>query len=262
MKADPDIKVIQQAGLNVGYLAFNVEKEPFGDKRVRQALNYAINKDEIIAGVYGSAGRTAKNPLPPTMWSYNDDIVGYEYDPAMAKKLLAEAGYPDGFSTTLWAMPVSRPYNPNGRKVAEIMQAQFKEVGVMTEIVSYDWGTYLDKTDHGEHDMALLGWTGDNGDPDNFLFVLLSIAATEIPAQNISFWRNKEFNDLITEAKESMDVAKRTDLYEKAQVVFHEEAPWLPIAHSVVSEPMQNYVMDFQLSPLGKRQFYDVWLDN
>ena len=175
MKADPDIKVIQQEGLNVGYLAFNCDREPFGDKRVRQALNYAVNKDEIIAGVYGTAGTPAKNPLPPTMWSYNDSISDYEYNPAKAKELLAAAGYADGFSTTLWAMPVARPYNPNGRKVAEIMQAQFAEVGVDAEIVSYDWGTYLEKTDHGEHDMALLGWTGDNGDPDNFLWVLLSI---------------------------------------------------------------------------------------
>ncbi|MBI9104966.1 MAG: ABC transporter substrate-binding protein [Spirochaetales bacterium] len=260
MKADPDIKVIQQEGLNVGYLAFNCDRAPFDNKLVRQALNYAINKDEIIAGVYGTAGTPAKNPLPPTMWSYNNSITDYAYDPAKAKELLAEAGYADGFSTTLWAMPVARPYNPDGRKVAEIMQAQFSKIGVEIEIVSYDWGTYLEKTDHGEHDMALLGWTGDNGDPDNFLAVLLSIPAAEIPAGNIAFWRNVEFNDMIMEAKETMDVAKRTELYEDAQVIFHEEAPWLPIAHSVVSEPMQNYVMDFQLSPVGKRQFYDVWL--
>lgn len=262
MKANPDIKVIQQEGLNVGYLAFNCDKEPYTDKRVRQAMNYAVNKDEIIAGVYGTAGAPAKNPIPPGMWSYNDSIEPYEYNPEKAKALLAEAGYADGFSTTLWAMPVARPYNPNGRKVAEIMQAHLADVGVTAEIVSYDWGTYLEKTDHGEHDAALLGWTGDNGDPDNFLFVLLSIAAAEVPAGNIAFWKNEEFNSLVEEAKVTMDVAKRTALYEEAQVVFHEEAPWLPIAHSVVSEPMQNYVMDFQLSPVGKRQFYNVWLDN
>ncbi len=262
MKANADIKVIQQEGLNVGYLAFNCDREPFGDKRVRQALNYAVNKAEIITGVYGTAGTPAKNPLPPTMWSYNDSIVDYEYNPAKAKALLAEAGYPNGFSTTLWAMPVARPYNPNGRKVAEIMQAHFAEIGVEAEIVSYDWGTYLEKTDHGEHDMALLGWTGDNGDPDNFLWVLLSIPAAEVPAGNISFWRNEEFNSLIKDAKETMDVAKREDLYKKAQLIFHEEAPWLPVAHSVVSEPMLNHVMDFKLSPVGKRQFYNVWLDD
>lgn len=261
MKEDPEIKLVQQPGLNVGYLAMNCDKKPFDDKRVRQAMNYAINKDEIIAGVYGSAGTPAKNPLPPTMWSYNDGIAPYEYNPEKAKELLAEAGYADGFSTTLWAMPVARPYNPNGRKVAEIMQAQLAEIGVEAEIVSYDWGTYLEKTDHGEHDMALLGWTGDNGDPDNFLFVLLSIPAAEIPAGNIAFWRDEAFNSLIVQAKETMDTEKRKELYEEAQVVFHEEAPWVPVAHSIVSEPMKNYVMDFKLSPVGKREFYNVWLD-
>lgn len=261
MKADPEIKVIQQAGLNVGYLAMNTQKEPFDDKRVRQAFNYAINKDEIITAVFGSAGTPAKNPLPPTMWSYNDEIEAYPYNPEKAKELLAEAGYEDGFSTTLWAMPVARPYFPDGRKVAEIMQAQLKEVGVEAEIVSYDWGTYLDKTDSGEHDTALLGWTGDNGDPDNFLFVLLSKAAAEVPAGNIAFWKDDEFNDLIVEAKETFDRDRRTELYEEAQEVFHEEAPWVPVAHSVVSEPMQPYVMNFKLSPVGKRVFYSVWLD-
>ncbi len=261
MKADPEIKVVQQAGLNVGYLALNCEKEPFDNKLVRQAMNYAINKEEIITAVFGDAGTPAKNPLPPTMWSYNDDIEEYPYDPAKAKELLAEAGYPDGFSTDLWAMPVSRPYFPDGRKVAEIMQAQLKEVGVEAEIVSYEWGTYLDKTDTGEHSSALLGWTGDNGDPDNFLFVLLSIAAAEVPAGNIAFWKNEEFNDLILQAKETFDRDERTELYEQAQVIFHEEAPWIPVAHSVVTEPMQPYVMDFKLSPVGKRVFHQVWLD-
>jgi ABC-type transport system substrate-binding protein len=141
------------------------------------------------------------------------------------------------------------------------MQAQLKEVGIDAEIVSYEWGTYLDKTDTGEHSSALLGWTGDNGDPDNFLFVLLSIAAAEVPAGNIAFWKNEEFNNLILEAKETFDRDERTELYEQAQVIFHEEAPWIPVAHSVVTEPMQPYVMDFKLSPVGKRVFHQVWLD-
>jgi len=261
MKADPDIKVIQQPGLNVGYLAMNTQKEPFDNKLVRQAFNYAINKEEIIDAVFGNAGTPAKNPLPPTMWSYNDSIDPYPYDPEKAKELLAEAGYPDGFKTDLWAMPVARPYFPDGRRVAEIMQAQLKEVGVEAEIVSYDWGTYLDRTDSGEHQTALLGWTGDNGDPDNFLFVLLSIPAAEVPAGNIAFWKNEEFNDLIEEAKQTFDTERRTELYMEAQEIFHEEAPWVPVAHSIVSEPMKPYVMNFKLSPVGKRVFYSVWID-
>lgn len=261
MEADPEIQLIQQAGLNVGYLALNVEKEPYNDKRVRQAMNYAVNRQEIIEAVYGSAGRAAKNPIPPTMWSYNDDIEPYPYDPAKAKALLAEAGYPDGFTTEIWAMPVARPYNPDARKIAEIMQAQLAEINVTVDIISYEWGTYLDKTDTGEHQAAMLGWTGDNGDPDNFLFVLLSIPAAEVPAGNISFWKNEEFNDLVVEAKETIDPARRTELYRQAQVIFHEEAPWVTIANSVVTVPANKAVKNFIISPTGTRIFKSVRLE-
>jgi peptide/nickel transport system substrate-binding protein len=261
IESDANLKVIKQAGMNVGYLAMNTQKKPFTDKRVRQAINYAINKAEILTAVYGPLGVAAKNPLPPDMWGYNKTIEEYGYNPDKAKQLLAEAGYPKGFKTKLWAMPVSRPYNPNGRRMAEIMQAQLKAVGITAEIVSYEWGTYLDKTDHGEHDMALLGWTGDNGDPDNFLWVLLSAPAAEVPAGNIAFWKNDEFTGIIKQAKETADQAKRTQLYEQAQVIFHEEAPWVPIAHSVVVEPMKKTVEGFVLYPTGKRYFGPVWLN-
>jgi ABC-type transport system substrate-binding protein len=261
IEADAALKVSKQAGMNVGYLALNTQKKPFDNKLVRQAMNYAIDKSEILKAVYGANGVAAKNPLPPDMWSYNDKIEAYAYNPEKAKQLLAQAGYPSGFSTTLWAMPVSRPYNPNGRKVAEIMQAQLAKVGIKVEIVSYEWGTYLDKTGQGEHDSALLGWTGDNGDPDNFLWVLLSIPATEKPAGNIAFWQNEQFNALIKDAKETADVAKRTTLYQQAQVIFHDEAPWVPIAHSMVVEPMKKAVEGFVLYPTGKRYFAPVWLN-
>jgi len=261
MEADPDIQLIQQAGMNVGYLALNTLKEPYTDKRVRLAMNYAINQDEIIEAVYGSAGQVAKNPIPPVMWSYNDDIEAYPYDVNKAKGLLEQAGYADGFTTELWAMPVARPYNPDARKIAEIMQAQLAKVNIQAEIITYEWGTYLDKTDSGEHQAALLGWTGDNGDPDNFLWVLLSAPSAVPPAGNIAFWKNAEFTALIKEAKEIADVARRTELYRQAQVIFHEEAPWVPIAHSVVTVPARTSVKNFKISPTGTRVFKSVWLE-
>ena len=252
MKADPNVQLIQQSGMNVGYLALNCEKEPYDDVRVRQAMNYAIDREEIIDAVYGDAGQVAKNPIPPNIWSYNDEIEPYPYDPAMAKKLLAEAGYPNGFTTEIWAMPVARPYNPDARKIAEVMGAQLAKVGIDIEIISYEWGTYLDKTDQGEHQAAMLGWTGDNGDPDNFLWVLLSAPAAVPPAGNIAFWKNEEFTALIKEAKD-------TELDEQAQVIFHEEAPWVTIAHSVVTVPASNAVQNFKISPTGTRVFKSVW---
>ena len=257
---NPKLKLVRQEGLNVGYLAMNTTHKPFDNVKVRQAVNYAINRPAIVKAIYAGLGKVAKNPIPPTMWSYNDAVKDYNYNPAKAKELLKEAGLPNGFETNIWAMPVPRPYNPNGRKVAEAMQADLAKVGIKAKIVSYDWGTYLQKTKNGEHDMALLGWTGDNGDPDNFLFTLLSKAAAEIPASNIALWKNDKFDSLVEKAKITTDVAKRTELYKEAQVVFKKQAPWVTIANSIVVEAMDKNVMGFKLDPVGSRRFNKVWI--
>jgi dipeptide transport system substrate-binding protein len=256
MKKDPDITMLEQEGLNVGYLAFNTEKKPFDDKRVRKALNMAVNKQAIIDVVFQGAGKAAKNPIPPTIWSYNDAVKDYPYDPDAAKKLLADAGV-TGLKTNIWAMPVQRPYNPNARRMAEMIQADWAKVGVEAEIVSFEWGEYLKRSKLGEHETVLLGWTGDNGDPDNFLFVLLGCEAAKDSA-NRARWCFKPFDDLLVQAKMTADVAKRTDLYEQAQVIFKEEAPWITIAHSVVFQPLRKEVVGYKVSPLGHHDFYGV----
>ncbi len=256
MQADPNINVLQQEGLNVGYLAFNVEKKPFDDKRVRQALNMAINKQAIIDAVFQGAGKMAKNPIPPTIWSYNEATKDYPYDPQAAKALLTEAGAAN-LKTNIWAMPVQRPYNPNARRMAEIIQADWAKVGVQAEIVSFEWGEYLNRSKNGEHDSVLLGWTGDNGDPDNFLYVLLGCDAAK-DGTNRARWCHKPFNDLLIKAKQTSNVAERTRLYEEAQLIFKEEAPWVTIAHSVVFMPVRKEVVDYRIDPFGGHPFYGV----
>lgn len=256
MRQDEAIKLQDREGLNVGYLAYNTQKEPFTDSRVRKAMNMAINKDAIIEAVFQGAGRKAKNPIPPTMWSYNDDIQDDPYDPEAAKALLAEAGLGDGFKTNIWAMPVQRPYNPNARRMAEVIQADWKKIGVDAEIVSYEWGEYLKRSKDGEHQTLLLGWTGDNGDPDNFLAVLLGCDG--VGGSNRAQWCDQEFNDLVNKAKVTTDPAERTKLYEQAQVRFKDQAPWATIAHSVVYVPMRQEVQDFKIDPFGGFIFYGV----
>ena len=149
MKEDPKVNLMSQEGLNIGYLAFNVRKKPFDDVKVRQALNMAVNKAAIIDAIYQGAGKAAKNPIPPTIWSYNDKVEDYAYDPEKAKALLKEAGFENGFETDIWAMPVQRPYNPNARRMAEMIQADWAAVGVKAQIVSYEWGEYLKRAQAG-----------------------------------------------------------------------------------------------------------------
>jgi dipeptide transport system substrate-binding protein len=259
MQANPEVVLLEQEGLNVGYLAFNTEREPFGNVDVRRALNMAINKDAIIDAIYQGAGVPAVNPIPPTIWSYNPDVEDYPHDPDAARALLAEAGYPDGFETDIWAMPVQRPYNPNARRMAEMIQADWAEVGVDAEIVTYEWGEYLARTNRGEHETVLLGWTGDNGDPDNFLYVLLGCDAARDGA-NRARWCYQPFDDLLLEAKATSDREERIRLYQEAQEIFKDQAPWVTIAHSVVFEPVRPEVRDYLIDPFGKHNFYGVSL--
>lgn len=255
-----EVEVLTQPGMNVGYLAMNTQKKPFDDVRVRRAVNYAIDKRALIERLYGGMGLAAKNPLPPSVWGYDDTIEDFPHDVEASKALLAEAGFPDGFDTTLWAMPNPRPYMPSPDKVAESLIADLAEVGIRAKMVTYDWATYLDKTESGEHDMALMGWSGDNGDPDNFLYILLSKDATTAPATNIAFWRDDEYSDLVARAKEVTDRAERARLYAKAQRVFHEQVPWVPLAHSVQVVLVRSEVRNLVLYPTARKDFRKVEL--
>lgn len=257
MKADPKFKVLERPGLNVGYLAMNVQKGPLAQVKVRQAINMALNKAAYMKAIYLDNAMIAKNPIPPTIWSYNDAVKDYTYNPDQAKKLLAEAGFPNGLDIDLWTLPVSRPYNPNGKKMGEMMQADLAKVGIRTKLVTYEWSTYLDKSRKGEHSLIQLGWTGDNGDPDNFLAVLLSCGAID-GGGNVSRWCDKEFDSLITQAKLKTDVKARTALYKKAQEVFKREAPWVPLAHARVFRAMAKNVDGFKIDPFGGDIFSEV----
>jgi dipeptide transport system substrate-binding protein len=256
IRADENLTLMEQPGLNVAYLAYNTQMAPFDNPQVRRALNMAMNKQAIIDAVFQGTGEAAKNPIPPTMWSYSEETQDDAYDPEAARQMLEEAGVPD-LSMKVWAMPVQRPYMPNARRTAELIQEDFAAVGVDVEIVSYEWGEYLERSSAEDRDGAvILGWTGDNGDPDNFLGVLLSCSG--VGEANRAQWCNEEFSDLINQAKATSDQEERAELYRQAQAIFKEEAPWATIAHSTVFMPMSNKVQGYVMSPLGSHQFDTV----
>ncbi|MEX0404297.1 ABC transporter substrate-binding protein [Aquibium sp. LZ166] len=256
MKSNADLTVMEQEGLNVAYLAYNTTQAPFDKTEVRKALNMAINKQAIVDAVFQGAATPAKNPIPPTMWSYNDAIQDDPYDPEAAKKMLEEAGVTD-LKMKVWAMPVARPYMLNARRAAELIQSDLAAVGVEAEIVSYEWAEYLSRSKEKDRDGAvMLGWTGDNGDPDNFLHTLLGCDA--VGGNNRAQWCNEEFDGLVNKAKTTTDKDERTKLYEQAQEVFKREAPWATIDHSLVVMPMRKEVQGYVMSPLGQHSFSGV----
>lgn len=257
MEKDPNVTLLKRESMNVGYISLNVKKEPLENKKVRKALHMAINKDVIIETIFQGAAKKAKNLMPPTIWSYNDDVQPYPYDIEAAKKLLQEAGFENGFDIELWAMPVQRPYNPNARRMAELVQDDWKKIGVNTKIVSFEWGEYNKRARSGEHMGVMYGWTGDNGDPDNFLHTLASCDSLK-SGLNYSRWCYEPYDKLINEAKRKSDVSERTELYKEAQKVFREETAFIPIAHSLVVEPIRKEVKDYKILPLGTHSFYGV----
>jgi dipeptide transport system substrate-binding protein len=257
MKENAKIQVMEKEGLNVGYLALNTEKAPFKKLLVRQAIMHALNRESYIEAIYMGRATLAKNPIPPTIWSYNQSTKDYDYDVKKAKALLKQAGFPNGFSAEMWTLPVSRPYNPSGKKMGEMMQADLAKAGIKIKLVTYDWPTYLEKSKRGEHQMIQMGWTGDNGDPDNFFNVLLGCSAVKA-GSNLARWCYKPFNDLIQKAKQTTDVKQRTALYMKAQDIFKAQAPWATLAHARVYRAMSNNVVGYQIHPFGTENFEKV----
>jgi len=254
MRNDPALAIASVDGGNVGYIGFNVEKKPFDNKLVRQALNLATDKARILKTVYQQDGRIAKNPLPPMMWGYNDKLPGYGYDPAKAKELLAKAGYPDGFEVELWFLPVSRPYNPDGKRIGEMIQDDWAKVGVKVKLVSFEWGEYLKRMRAGEHQAVMHGWSAFS-DPDDFIGPLLSCAAAKNSA---SRWCHAEFDRLFQKSKQLTRQAERARLFEQMQAIFQEEAPWIPIAHAAQITPMRKNVTGYVPDPDGTHDFYTV----
>ena len=257
MKADKNINLMTKEGLNIGYIGFNVEKKPFDSKLVRQALSMAVDKQTILKTVYQGAGQAAKNLIPPLMWGYNDRVKDYPYDVAKAKELMAKAGYAKGVEIELWYLPVTRPYNPDGKRMAELIQADWEKIGVKTKLITYEWGEYRKRSKAGEQTAMMFGWTGDNGDPDNFFVPLLSCEAVK-GGGNTARWCNKEFDEQLQKAKITPKQADRAKFYEKAQEIAHEEAPLLEIAHSVRFTPVRKEVIGFKMDAVGHHNFGKV----
>ncbi|MCL5055184.1 MAG: ABC transporter substrate-binding protein [Firmicutes bacterium] len=258
LKKDPAVRVLAKPGMNIAYLAMNCEKPPFNQIAVRQAVRYAINIKKIVEKLYEGLAVPAVNPIPPMILGYNPRLKKFHYNPRKAKELLAKAGFPNGFSTTLWYPPISRQYIPDPKAVAEAMQADLRKVGIKVKLITYDWGSYLYKTEMGEHSMAILGWIGDNGDPDDFLYALLDKTNAVKPAQNIAFYTNEKVHRLLLQAQKIFNPEKRKILYRQAIQIINQDSPWVPIAYADQIVAFNKKVKGFHLNPTGMLRFQNV----
>jgi peptide/nickel transport system substrate-binding protein len=245
------IAVVQQPSNNVSYLAMEVEKKPFGDVRVRRAIAYAIDVPTMARSLYSSGATVAGNWTPPGMLGENPALNVYPHDVAKARALLAQAGFPRGFTSSLMYSTAPRPYLPEPQRVAETIQANLAEAGITVTLQPYEWGVYLDKIRHGQHEMCLIGWTGDNGDPDNFFYPLLDqdAAHKDGSAQNYSFWRDPAFHRLMLAGQATIDDAKRKAVYQQANAMVHDQVPAVSLVHTTVPIVMKSSLRGFVPSP-------------
>ena len=248
LETNPKVGLLKQTGVHVWYLGINNQKKPFDDRRVRQALNYAVNKDAIVRDVLKGTGAPSKGPVQPNTWGSEPGLKAYPYDPARAKKLLAEAGYPNGFTTTLW-VPESGSGMQAPVAMSTVIQSNLKAVGVNVTMQTMEWGAYLAKLRSKEQELFALSWMAGMEDPDMVMYPLLHSSQWTPNGPNRALYKNDAFDRLLTEARHTTDQAKRATLYKQAQRILVEDAPWIFIDHEIQIAALAKRVQGFKLHP-------------
>lgn len=240
------------------YLALNCEMKPFTDVRVRRAMNYAVDKERLLKLINGT-GAEAKGVLPPLMPGYNPDLKGYPYNPAMAKRLLTEAGYPNGFKATLWAS-VSHGERV---KMAEALKEQLAEVGVRIDIKAVAFSVWDEATGRRHNTTFVFsGWYQDYPDPSNFLDVLLNgDRIVGVHCNNCAFYSNPRVNALLRLAAKDTNAQHRLQLYRQAEEIIVQDAPWVPLYHPYLYILYQPWVKGHKLHPVWPNRYERFWIE-
>ena len=256
-KSDKSLVIVQTPAFMTAFVALNTQKKPLDNQKVRAALNMAFDRATYLKTVFDNTATPATNPYPPNTWSYDKSIKPWPYDPVKAKKLLAEAGYPNGFETTIWVRPNGSVLNPSPKAGAELLQADFAKIGVKADVKVIEWGELIKQAKQGQHDLLFMGWAGDNGDPDNYLSPLFSCNAVK---SGINFARfcDQDLDKLIADGKATADQAKRSKAYEQAQQIIHDQALWIPLGYPTAAAITRTTVSGYHVSPFGRQNFGTV----
>lgn len=227
-QADPNIKEYNTPSLGVGYIAFQQCTKPFDNLKVRQAIAMAINRQALVDNFYAKGDTLATGFQPPAVMGSNPKLPPIEYNPEKAKALLAEAGYPDGFTTEFWYIPVIRGYFPDSKAIGEAIAVDLAKIGVTVELMTQDWGAYLEARNEGKFPMWMLGWGSDNGDPDNFIGWHFAHPVGEPKAEDC--YNNDKLAQLLIDGAKEPDLAKREKIYQDAEQIVHDDMPRIPVA--------------------------------
>jgi len=244
-------QIIRTAGLDVSYLGFYTDKRPFNDPRVRAAACRAINVTALLESLFAGRAIPAGGPLPPGILGYDSAIKQYPFDPERAKQELSAAGYPGGLTITLITYTNTRPYNPaGGEKLAAALADQLNAAGIHCRIKAYPWTEYKQALYKEEGNAFIYGWTGDNRDPDNFLYALL--ASPQIACGlNASRYHNREVDNLLLTAQRTDEPQLRAKIYRAAQQIIVHDAPLYFLNHSLLISATGPEVRNLSILPGG-----------
>jgi peptide/nickel transport system substrate-binding protein len=262
LSAVPGVELIAAAPLNMSYLVMNTEKKPFDDVLVRLAVQYAINKNELVSSLYGELGEVFNGPVPSPEWAYHADLQSYDYNPEISKALLAAAGYPNGFDTELWIYSAPRGYNPVGPELAEVIQAYLGEVGINAKVVVRDYTAHSTQLKQYEHEMAFFGWYGDDLDPDEFIYIFCR-STEQTGTMNLARYKNARVDELLDRARTITDITARRELYLRAQEIIAADAAWVWLNGIKQPYAFRSRVKNFHPNPVPWCLYFGgVWVSD
>ena len=251
--SNDDLVLNETQSVALEYIGLNTRNEYLQDKRVRQALTHAFNKQAVIDGIYNGAGTEAVSPLAPDVFGFAESLEPLEYDMEEAKRLLEEAGYEDGFTLTMMVN------SDNAQRVdtAIWLQQSLEELNITLEIEQLEWGTFLEATGDGEHDLYIMSWGNSTGDPDNAMTPLVHSSRIGSPG-NRAFFENDEVDRLLEEGSRESDDAVREEIYSEIQTILVEEAPLIFILHPQKYNVYSSALDGVEISPYEEFNFQNV----
>ena len=251
LEANPEVSLMKKAGYSNSFIGLNCSLEPFNNKALRQAINYALDREAIVSAVYNGTGSVANGPIAPTIWGYDPSLKGYEFDIEKAKALMAEAGYPNGFEVTLTISDSQERVD-----IAEMVQNQLGKIGITVTVEPLENATYLDRIIAGSCQMFILGWVTNTGDAD---YGMYEPFYTGQPTWcNTAIYGNPEVDKLLDIGQQSTDSDVRYDAYCQAQQLIVEDAPWVFLCNKEETAACRSDIQGFQVPPSGRYEFNTI----
>jgi peptide/nickel transport system substrate-binding protein len=257
IEGDESLQLLNRPAFNVAYVGINQAIAPMDKLEVRQAIAHALNREEVVDSFYSGRGQVAQEFMPPEVVGYADDVTQYDYDPAKSKELLQKAGLTLPVPVTFWyPTDVSRPYMPDPKRNFEAFAASLEKGGFKVTPKSAPWRPdYLGTVDEGKAQLYLLGWTGDFGDPDNFVGTFFQDGQK---AWGTDKKPNQEVMDLLDKAESETDTDTRTGLYQDANRAIMDWLPGVPYAHSQPALAFKAGIEGYEPSPVSLESFATV----